>query len=139
MHRKRIIIFFLILVQAVWLAHAVIPHHHHHDGCLEDAMCLMHSTEHPEAQDFPEHSHHGHGTSPCCELESATPLPTPKASQGSSQTRVDHGTSPGLLSEAGTRTIHLFKVKRVLGVPQCAPLQALAFTSPPCHRGPPCR
>jgi hypothetical protein len=115
----------------------VIPHHHHHDGCLEDAMCLMHSTEHPEAQDIPEQSHHGHGTSPCCELESATPLPTPKTSQGSSQTRVENGTSPGLLQEIGYKTIQPVKVIRVLGEIQCAPLHTLAFTSPPCHRGPP--
>ena len=77
-------LFFILLANIVFLAHAVIPHHHHDsEVCFESSHCQTHSESHEHSATEHNHNHDGENNAVYCILNQVFVVPSNHVKQES--------------------------------------------------------
>ncbi|OQX72504.1 MAG: hypothetical protein B6D64_15035 [Bacteroidetes bacterium 4484_276] len=70
-------LFFVLLANIVFLAHAVIPHHHHDsEVCFESSHCQSHNEPHEHGPAEHSHNHDGENKATYCILNQVFVVPS---------------------------------------------------------------
>jgi len=84
MMKRSIAIFLLVLANAVWLTHAILPHHHHNSqACLSINHCRHDKENKSHTPETDSHQHDNNPTTKCNLNQSAiVPQPVFKSNSG---------------------------------------------------------